>query len=178
MVYVNPNGHDWGNNYNHDGLGISYLVFAALYSIIFFTMCGMVWHYRKHPIVRMRKIGLALSSVLILHVYLVTVLIVYPLNGNFPCDVEFWIMSIYLPIGIGLFQAQNQQLLLVSRGQNKLIITDELYKPLAPKGRGAQTWVFRIKQWWHSISEQGRYEGFVAMGIVFQVGSRLPRPDD
>lgn len=170
MVYANPNGYDWSNNYNYDGLGISYIVFAVVYSLVFYAMCGIVWYYRKHPIIRMRNIGLALSSIFILHVYLFLVLLAYPLNGNYPCDVEFWIMSIYLPIGIGLFQAQNQQLLLVSREQSKLIVTDELFKPLPPKGRGAQTWVFCIKQWWNSFSKQGKYEGFVAFGIVFQVG--------
>lgn len=169
MVYTNLHGHDFSKAYNNDGLGISYIMFAAVYSIMFYTMCGIVWYYRKHPIIRMRHIGLAVSSVMILHVYLILVFLAYPLNGHYPCDVEFWIMSIYLPIGIGLFQAQNQQLLLVSRGQSKMIITDEEYKPLPPSGKGADSYVFRIKQWWKSFSEQGKYEGFVAMGIVVQV---------
>ena len=171
MVYVTSHGHDWSNQYNYDGLGISYIVFVVVYSIICYAMCGILWYYRNHPIVKMRKIGLAISSVMILHVYLFLVFIAYPLNGHYPCNVEFWIMSVYFPIGIGLFQAQNQQLLLVSRGQNKLIIIDELYKPLPPQGKGADTWVFRIKQWWKSFSEQGKYEGFVAMGIVAQASS-------
>lgn len=169
MGYLSAHGHDWSDKYNYDGLGISYLVFAVVYSIIFYTMCGIVWYYRKHPIIRMRNIGLALSSLLILHVYLFLIFLAYPLNGHYPCNFEFWIMSIYLPIGIGLFQAQNQQLLMVSRGQNKLIVTDELYKPLAPKGRGVETWTFRLKQWWQGFSEQGKYEGFVAVGIIVQV---------
>ena len=171
MVYANPHGHDWSDKYNYDGLGLSYIVFAVVYSVIFYAMCGIVWYYRKHPVIKMRNVGLAISSLLILHVYLFLVFMAYPLNGYYPCDVEFWIMSIYLPIGIGLFQAQNQQLLIVSREQNKLIITDDLYKALPPAGKGPRNWVFRIKQWWNSFSEQGKYEGFVAVGIVVQVSS-------
>ncbi|KAL8822208.1 MAG: hypothetical protein Q9191_007048, partial [Dirinaria sp. TL-2023a] len=168
MVYTNPNGHDWGDKYNYDGLGISYIVVATLYSIIFYSMCGIVWYYRKHPIIKMRNIGLAIASLLILHVYLFLIFIAYPLNGHYPCDVEFWIMSIYLPIGIGLFQAQNQQLLLVSREQSKLLVTDESFKPLGPPSKGPKKWLFHVQQWWNSFSEQGKYEGFVAVGIVAQ----------
>lgn len=80
-------------------------------------------------------------------------------------------MSIYLPIGIGLFQAQNQQLLIVSREQNKLLVTDEMFKPLGPPSKGPKKWLFQIQQWWNSFSEQGKYEGFVAVGIVAQVSS-------
>lgn len=55
-------------------------------------------------------------------------------------------MKLYLPIGIGLFQTQDQQLLIVSDGQAELVNSDELYKPLLPKGGrgivGLGYWLF------------------------------------
>lgn len=172
MVYFNPRGHNWGPT-NLDGYGITYVVFTMLYSIIFYAACTYLWVQRNHPVVKMRKMNLALLSLLVLHVYVVLVLLAYTINGAYPCDVEFWIMSIYLPIGIGLFQAQNQQLLIVSREQNQLVRSDELYKPLFPnQGRGIggpNYWAWRFKLWWRSVSAQNKYEGFVFVGIVIQV---------
>ena len=67
---------------------------------------------------------------------------------------------LYLPIGIGLFQVQNQQLLIVSEGQNQLVHLDEPYRSLAgERARGIGTfsyWMFRFKLWWTSTSKQGK----------------------
>lgn len=172
--FFNPLGHNWGPE-NLDGYGITYIVIAVTYSVFFYALCIYLWLHRKHPIVRMRKINLALLSILILHVYLFMALIVYPINGAFPCNVEFWSMSLYLPIGIGLFQAQNQQLLIVSREQNMLVNRHEMWKEL-PGMRGGglgspRYWLYRFKIWWKTASQQGKYEGFVFAGIVVQVSS-------
>ena len=168
VAYLNPEGHNWGPM-NLDGYGISMIAFAVLYSLVFYSACAYVWSLRKHPILKMRKIGLAVVSLLILHVYLFVVFMAYPINGAFPCSVEYWIMSIYLPIGLGLFQAQNQQLLLVSRGQERLRQMDEMYRPLGTGRRGLRRLLFRFKLWWNDVSTQGKYEGFVAIGIAIQV---------
>ncbi|KAL8818978.1 MAG: hypothetical protein Q9223_002498 [Gallowayella weberi] len=119
----------------------------------------------------MRKIPMAIAAVLVLHVYLFLVLIVYPLNGHFPCNAEFWIMSIYLPIGIGLFQAQNQQLLLISRGQQALLTQDN-YKPI-PRGKTFwQRYWNNFVIWCKKSKEQDAFEGYIAVGMVVQfVGS-------
>ena len=82
-------------------------------------------------------------------------------------------MNLHLPIGIGLFQAQNQQLLIVSNGQAELVKSDETYKPLLPKGgRGIGNpgyWLSRLEVWWKGASKQRRYERFVIIGIIIQV---------
>ncbi|KAM0804135.1 hypothetical protein BDR22DRAFT_781967, partial [Usnea florida] len=144
----------------------------VLYSIFFYAACAFLWLQRNNAAIRMRKIPLALLSLLVLHVYLFLVFLVYPLNGYFPCGVEFWIMSIYLPIGIGLFQAQNQQLLIVSREQDLLKGTDEIYRPLYPNHGGGlggwKYWTWRLKLWWKGVNAQSKYEGFVFVGITVQ----------
>ena len=173
MPYADPAGHSWAHHALTDGLGVSLIVFITIYTVVFFTACAYLWYQRNHPVVRMRKISLTLTSIIILHFYLYLIFIVYPLNGLFPCGVEFWAMSLYLPVGIGLFQAHNQQLLIVSRGQNQLIHQDEPYRPLTGEGgRGIgkpSYWMFRFKLWWQGISKQGKCEGFVFAGVIVQV---------
>lgn len=169
--YLNPNGRDWGPM-NLDGYGQSLIAFIVVYSLFFYAACAYLWSQRKHPVIKMRKIGLAIASLLTLHVYMVVVFLVYPINGGFPCGVEYWVMSLYLPIGFGLFQAQNQQLLIVSKEQHQLILTDDMFKPLGPRRRGPKQWMIRFKLWWNDISAQGKYEGYVAIGIALQVSLR------
>ena len=170
--YFNPGGHNWGSE-NLDGYGISQIAFIVTYTICLYTACAYLWFFRHHPVIKMRKIGLAIVSILILHVYLFMVFMVYPLNGAFPCSVEFWLMSIYLPLGIGLFQVQNQQLLIVSREQDQLLRNEQFYKPLYPRAGfklcGPKYWIWRLKLWWQGIATQSKYEGFVVVGMTFQV---------
>ncbi|KAL8707996.1 MAG: hypothetical protein Q9220_007076 [cf. Caloplaca sp. 1 TL-2023] len=116
---------------------------------------------------RMRKIPMAICAVLVLHVYLMMVLIVYTANGHWPCDAEFWIMSIYLPIGIGLFQVQNQQLLLISRGQRELL-KEDIYKSL-PSGKTPREYYWnKFVIWCKSVREQENFEGFIVAGMLIQ----------
>ena len=177
MQYANPYGWFKGHMVD-DGYGLSLLVFIILYTLGFFGACTYVWSQRNHPIIRMRKISVALMSIILLHVYAFLVFVWYPFKGPYPCGVEFWIMSIYLPIGIGLFQVQNQQLLNVSEGQTRLIQLDEPYRPLvgerAHELGSFSYWMFRFKLWWIGTSKQGKYEAFVFAGMVVQVSSTLP----
>lgn len=176
MPYLNPGGFNFGPA-NWDGFGISQIVFAVVYTAGLYAACIYLWIQRHHPVVRMRKVGLMLLSILVVHVFLFMVLTVYAMNGAWPCSVEFWSMNLYLPIGIGLWQAQNQQLLLVSRQQTQFISSNDTYKPLLPaSGRGFGTfryWIWRLKLWYQNTSHQGKYEGFVLIGIAIQV-SWLP----
>ncbi len=169
-LYLNPEGHNWGPM-NLDGYGISIVLFAGIYSLVFLAACGYLWTLRKHTVLKMRKVNLTILSLLVLHVYLFMIFMVYPLNGAFPCSVEYWTMCIYLPIGVGLFQAHNQQLLLVSHDQVQLLNTGEMYKPIGTSHRGLKGFLYRFKIWWDESSAQGKYERYVAIGIAFQVNS-------
>ena len=169
--YLNPGGFDFGSR-NLDGYGISFLVVAIAYSICLWAACFFLWTYRHHASVKMRNVPLLLLSLLVLHVFSFMSMIAYILNGAAPCQVEFWSMSLYLPIGIGLFQAQNQQLLIVSQRQAQLIVMDDVYKPFIPKsGRGIGSlryWCFRLKLWWRSIKKERKYQGFIFAGFIIQ----------
>lgn len=81
-------------------------------------------------------------------------------------------MSIYLPLGIGLFQAQNQQLSIVSQEQSQLMQSDTFYKLYTPYQDGIgviKYWTHRFRNWWGNTSKQGKYEGFVFAGLCLQV---------
>lgn len=167
MPFLNPGGHNFVG-VNLDGWGIVQLAFAIIFTIIVLVLSVVLWRYRNEPIIRMRKVPLAIAATLTLHVYTTLVLIVYPINQYWPCNAEFWIMSIYLPIGIGLFQAQNQLLLRTSRGQQHLL-TQDIYRPL-PGGKTKRQYYWNaFKLWCQAAREGGYFEGFVAAGIIVQV---------
>ena len=173
MVYMNPNGFDLSPNPNLDGWGISHVVVGTLYTLVLWAVCYYVWVNREHPMLRMRNVPLMLLAINCLHLYLYILFVIYAMNGAFSCQWEFWWMSIYLPIGIGLFQAQNQQLLLVSRQQAELMVRDDMYKPLPcrPKGSigGPKYYVYRLKIWWRDVNQQRKYEAYMLIGMIFQV---------
>ena len=175
MVYMNPTGFDLGPHANLDGWGISNAVVGTLYTLMLWAACYYVWVNREHPMLRMRNVPLMLLAINCLHVYLYLLFVIYAMNGAFSCQWEFWWMSIYLPIGIGLFQAQNQQLLLVSRKQAELIVKEESFKPLParPSGSlgGPRYYMYRLKVWWRDVNRQRRYEAYILIGMVFQVRS-------
>lgn len=120
MFYTSPGGHNWGA-LNLDSLAVLYICVAAVWTIVVLIGQALIVHFRNVGYVRMRNVLLLVASTLALHVYLVMVLLVYPLNGTFGCSAEYWIMSIYLPIGIALFQLENILLYSVSRVQEQAI---------------------------------------------------------
>jgi len=101
---ISPRKLDGERTPNTDALGITYVVIAILYTIVLAGELSMLYRRRSAFCVRIRNVKLVFATVSLLHVYLVLVLLVYAWNGLFPCQVEFWIMSLFLPFGMALFQ--------------------------------------------------------------------------
>lgn len=95
-----------GGKANTDALGIFYVVVAILYTLLLAGELYLLNRHRSAFCVRIRSIKVVFSAVSLLHIYLVLVLLVYPWNGMFPCSAEFWIMSVFLPSGMALFQGK------------------------------------------------------------------------
>lgn len=95
-----------GGRPNIDALGITYVVAAILYTLVLAGELYLLYRRRSAFCVRIRGLDVVFTAVSSLHVYLILVLLVYPLNGRFPCSAEFWIMSIFLPTGMAVFQGQ------------------------------------------------------------------------
>ncbi|CAI4213870.1 unnamed protein product [Parascedosporium putredinis] len=88
----------------------------------------MVFLYlrRDLPLLRVRSLSLSFAAVIMLHLYWLAVQLGYVYGALMPAAVEYWIMSIYLPFGIALFQASNTQLLYVSKAQKRFARHDSM----------------------------------------------------
>jgi hypothetical protein len=91
---------------NTDALSIIYIVAAITYTLVLAGELYLLYRHRSAFCVRIRNLKVVVSAISVLHVYLILVLLVYPWNGRFPCSAEFWIMSVFLPSGMALFQGK------------------------------------------------------------------------
>ena len=87
-------------------LGGSYIFLAVAYSLLVVTELYLLFNNRNAFCVRIRGLVVVFAATITLHIYLVLVLLIYPENGVFPCAAEYWIMSIFLPLGMALFQGE------------------------------------------------------------------------
>jgi hypothetical protein len=123
--HVNPKGRNWGSLVNWDDLGKLYAGIAIAWTVILYSGATWLFINRNISFLKIRNIPLAIAAISFLHVYLVKILLAYTTNGHFLCSAEFWIMSIYLPFGIALFQANVAQLQSVSEQQQRLLDTEQ-----------------------------------------------------
>ena len=63
-------------------------------------------------------------SVILLHLYGISCMPGVLLLTMIPCDVQYWVMSIYLPFGMALLQASNSQFQSVAVQQRRLACFD------------------------------------------------------
>jgi hypothetical protein len=95
-----------GGTSNFDTAGILYVVTDIVYTTVLAVELFLLYRQSLALCVRIRGLDIVFTSVTMLHVYLVLVLLVYPLNGHWPCSAEFWVMSIFLPFGMAVFQGR------------------------------------------------------------------------
>lgn len=93
-----------GGRPNMNALGILYVVAAIIYTLILAGELFVLYRRRSAFCIRIRNLEVVLTAVTSLHIYLILVLLVYPLNGRFLCSAEFWVMSVFLPSGMACFQ--------------------------------------------------------------------------
>lgn len=126
--------------FNTDRLGFTYIAIAMAWTCLLLPAAIFLIRNRHLPYLRMRNIPLAISAVAMLHVYWVLCMIAYVLNGFFPCTTEYWIMSIYLPLGIAMFQAANSQLFSIATAQKRYAHGDVAVEKRPHPGMKAQGW--------------------------------------
>lgn len=162
---LNPLGRNWGSQVNWDDLAKFFAAFAISWTIILYAGVGWLIYHQTLPSIRMRNIPLAVASTSFLHVYLVKIVLAYTTNGNFSCAAEFWIMSIYLPFGIALFQANMVQLLSISTQQRKLLQGDRssTLRPVHPKG------ISGVWSRWRALSPLKQAYVLIGIGMAIQV---------
>ena len=161
---LNSKGRDWGKLVNWDDLGKSYAGFIISWTVIIYA--GVIWLImnRHLAFVEIRNLPLAIVAVSFLHVYLVIIFLAYTINGHFPCRAEFWIMSIYLPFGIALFQASLVQLRSVFDEQQKYLRYTPEYGYNWPSQRVHGLW-----NYWTSRPKVQKAYFFIGLGMMVQV---------
>ncbi len=100
-------------------LGWVYIGLAAAWTILLAAGLLYLYRHRQLPFLQFRRLSLMFIAVILLHLYAVVCMISYTIHPIIPCDVQFWVMSIYLPFGIALLQAANSQFLYVASQQRR-----------------------------------------------------------
>lgn len=152
-----------------NGLGYTLIALATAWTTI--LAGGMVFLIinRGLPFLRIRSIPLAVSAVALLHVYWVLCLLAYVFNGHFPCATEFWIMSIYLPLGVALYQATNTQLLHIAALQSEIASADlTLGGDVKYKRVSSESWHRPLAKW-RCATATKRTMTCIAIGMGVQV---------
>lgn len=164
---LNPLGRNWGSLVNWDDLGIAYTAFTIAWTIILYA--GVIWFIRNRnlPYIRIRNVPIAVISVTFLHVYLVKILLAYTTNGHFLCSAEFWIMSIYLPFGIALFQANLMQLRSISDQQRTLMSSGGSIRSVSlTRTLRSPRILWRS---WNALPEIQKSYVYIAFGMLLQL---------
>ncbi|EXJ94943.1 hypothetical protein A1O1_00061 [Capronia coronata CBS 617.96] len=162
------NGYDMALRFNTDGLGNTYIGIVIAWTCLLLPAAIFLIRHRNLPYLRMRNIPLAISAVATLHVYWVLCMIAYVLNGYFPCATEYWIMSIYLPLGIALFHATNTQLLSIATAQKRYARGDALLEPQLSRKPTARGW----RKWWETLKAYNATKNtmaWIGMGMLVQL---------
>lgn len=163
---VDPKGRNWGSLVNWDDLGKLYAGIAIAWTVVLYT--GAIWLFfnRKMSFLRMRNIPLAIGAISFLHVYLIKILLAYTTNGHFLCSAEFWIMSIYLPFGVALLQANIVQLQSVSEQQQKLLGGEQTnYRRSYRHPAGLKGLFSR----WNALTALHKTYALIGLGMLAQV---------
>ena len=149
---------------NWDDLGKFYAGFIISWTVILYA--GVIWlTLNRHlAFVKVRNLPLAIAAVSFLHVYLVKIFLAYTTNGHFTCGAEFWIMSIYLPFGIALFQASLVQLRSVFDEQQKYL----RYTPETGYAWPSQR-VHGLWNYWVSRPKVQKAYVLIGLGMAIQV---------
>ena len=162
---LNPKGRNWGPLVNWDDLGKFYAGFIISWTVILYAGVAFLIVNRQLAFIRIRNLPLAIAAISFLHVYLVKIFLAYTTNGHFSCAAEFWIMSIYLPFGIALFQANLAQLKSISDQQRDLVLTEEK----RPNEKSHLSLPQRLWMQWSSLPGIKRTYCYIGIGMVVQL---------
>ncbi|KAJ4128306.1 hypothetical protein NW754_002298 [Fusarium falciforme] len=122
-----------------DALGIFWMVFTFAWTFMLAGGMYFLWRRRNTPLLRIRGLPLSFTAIILLHLYWVAVQTAYVWFPLATPQVEYWVMSTYLPFGIALFHASNSRFLHVAKTQKQLFAASSHEKPRrsesGPKGR-------------------------------------------
>jgi hypothetical protein len=151
-----------------DAVGIWWITFGAVWTAL--LVGGMTFLYKKRntPTLRLRGLSLTFAGIVLLHLYWITVQIGYSVGPLAPAVAEYWIMGIWYPFGIALFQAGNSQFLHVAQAQSRFARPPSQMKTRFDEKRLPQnpSLLQRLRQ----MDYSKRMFMLVTIGMAIQVG--------
>ena len=142
-----------------------YIIFVAVYTMVMLMMLMGQWVFRHHTAIRLRGFWINFIAISAIHVYVAALFIVYPLNGSYKCNEEFWFMSIVFPLGLALCQASNTRLLVISTQQREVVKEARWMKQTVPFGFTPSKFFTWVKAQDFAVKT---YMG-IAVGLIVQV---------
>ncbi|RPA80004.1 hypothetical protein BJ508DRAFT_210715 [Ascobolus immersus RN42] len=154
-----------------DYVGRIYFGVFGFWTSLFFAGLFGLYKYRKLSFIRLKNVPLVFAALVLLHIQLTFDLLAYPLNGVLPCAVEYWIMTLCLPLGIALFQAQNMQLFSTFYNQQHLLRRSTKHSAIrTSKDQQGNEKLWVTKKWeiWQNMCYLRRTYWLIALGVLFQ----------
>jgi hypothetical protein len=165
--HISHDGFDGEPKLNFDSLGKLYISIAIVWTTIVVYGAGFLLRNRGLPALRVRNTRLWIATVAFLHCYWVLCLLAYVINGLYPCSAEFWIMSLWLPFGIALYQVNGMHLLHIASLQTRFIHPQALYAYRGPKSVRSGLRSLRIFGLPDTLSRVQKIS--IVAGVVLQV---------
>ncbi|KAE8382443.1 hypothetical protein BDV26DRAFT_3799 [Aspergillus bertholletiae] len=160
MASTNPNGI-------FNSLGKFYVSVAIVWTVALLVGAVFLVVNRHEQCIRIRNLPLALSAVACLHIYWILCMLAYSMAGAYPCVAEYWIMSVYLPLGIALFHASSMQLLSVSGMQERMLSTTQ--EPPRAGSNASSKFPSGYLHRWRQMNLVHRTEVAIAVGMAVQL---------
>lgn len=107
-------------------LAWAYIGLLVAWTLVLTGAMAFLLRHRRLPFLSQRRLPLVFSAVILLHLYGISCMPGVLLIPLVPCDVQYWVMSIYLPFGMALLQASNSQLQSVAVQQRRWACFDGL----------------------------------------------------
>jgi hypothetical protein len=104
-----------------DAVGIFWACLAVTWTAILVSGIVFLAKRRNTLLLRVRGLPLSFCAIGLLHCYWISVQLGYIVGSKMPDDAEYWIMGLWLPLGVALFHASNARLLHVSREQRRFL---------------------------------------------------------
>lgn len=154
-------------------LGVAYIILDVIWTGALALGLAFLYRHRRLPFLQIRKIPLVFTAIIILHTYGFVATLGLTIGPVLPCDAQFWIMSIYLPLGMALLQAANSQFLHVARQQQKFASFNNLedyelsgkLRPLDPSMNCWQRSMVKFKR----MDKVTKILVYIGVGMVVQV---------
>lgn len=152
-----------------NGLGIFYLTFAAVWTCGLFGGMAYLWTKRNTQILRIRGLPISFAGILLMHVYWLCVVTGYTYAPLMAEVIEYWIMGLWLPLGIAMFHASNTRFLYVANAQKKYAKRSTEPYRIFTRRPGRISLRESVKVWWEQLDYSNKTLATVAVGMSLQV---------